>query len=117
MKTWLTKIKWFWRNLFSWKLPLFKEIQVPTFQIVNNPMIRLSEIKARRFYIIDRNLITNRVNGRPSIFHSLPYMRSRTEIMEEEDKKVLSAINTAKYFSGNKKPDMYNDFKYSSVVE
>jgi len=30
-----------------------EEIFVPTFEIASNPTIRLSEIKARRFYIVD----------------------------------------------------------------
>jgi hypothetical protein len=31
-----------------------EEILVPTWEIAANPTIRLSEIKARRFYIVDR---------------------------------------------------------------
>ena len=31
-----------------------EEILVPTFEIAANPSVRLSEIKARRFYIVDR---------------------------------------------------------------
>ncbi len=31
-----------------------EEILVPTFEIAANPTVRLSEIKARRFYIVDR---------------------------------------------------------------
>ena len=31
-----------------------EEILVPTFEIAANPQVRLSEIKARRFYIVDR---------------------------------------------------------------
>ena len=31
-----------------------EEVLVPTFEIATNPTIRLSEIKARRFYIVDR---------------------------------------------------------------
>jgi len=31
-----------------------EEVLVPTFEIATNPQIRLSEIKARRFYIVDR---------------------------------------------------------------
>ena len=33
-----------------------KEILVPTFEIASNPTIMLSEIKARRFYIVDRKV-------------------------------------------------------------
>jgi small-conductance mechanosensitive channel len=31
-----------------------KEILVPTFEICSNPCINLSEIKSRRFYIVDK---------------------------------------------------------------
>ena len=31
-----------------------EEVLVPTFEIAANPTVRLSEIKARRFYIVDR---------------------------------------------------------------
>lgn len=31
-----------------------EEILVPTFEIAAHPTVRLSEIKARRFYIVDR---------------------------------------------------------------
>jgi len=33
-----------------------EEILVPTFEIASNPQIKLSEIKARRFHIVDRLL-------------------------------------------------------------
>ena len=33
----------------------FEEIMVPTFEIVASPTVYLSEIKARRFYIVDRS--------------------------------------------------------------
>jgi len=31
-----------------------EEVLVPTFEIAVNPQIRLSEIKARRFFVVDR---------------------------------------------------------------
>ncbi len=31
-----------------------KEFPVPTFKFVKNPTVQISEIKARRFYIVDR---------------------------------------------------------------
>jgi len=36
-----------------------EEVLVPTFEIAVNPQIRLSEIRARRFYIVDRAGIKN----------------------------------------------------------
>lgn len=32
------------------------EIMVPTFEICANPTVKLSEIKARRFYIVDKDM-------------------------------------------------------------
>lgn len=32
-------------------------ISIPTFEIASNPTIKLSDIKARRFYIVDRSII------------------------------------------------------------
>lgn len=89
----VSKIKRFWYRLFPYHFSLMREITFPAFQIVENPVIRLSEFKARRFYIIDRALISDRDwGGRPSMFHRLPYMRNEAEIMAEEDEKVFSAI-------------------------
>ena len=55
-----------------------EEILVPTFEIAANPQIRLSEIKARRFYIVDR-----------------AQMKAKEAIQKEEDTEILSAIDTA----------------------
>ena len=35
------------------------DLEVPTLEIVSNPTLKLSEIKARRFYIVDRAQITS----------------------------------------------------------
>jgi hypothetical protein len=54
-----------------------EEVFVPLFEIGVNPQIRLSEIKARRFYIVDRI-----------------QMKSKEAIQKLEDTEVLAAINS-----------------------
>ena len=55
-----------------------EEILVPTFEIATNPTIRLSEVKARRFYIVDRAQI-----------------KAKEAIQKEEDLNIFNAIGTA----------------------
>ena len=55
-----------------------EEILVPTFEIATNPTIRLSEVKARRFYIVDRAQI-----------------KAKEAIQKEEDTNIFSAILAA----------------------
>jgi hypothetical protein len=55
-----------------------EEILVPTFEIATNPTIRLSEIKARRFYIVDRAQI-----------------KAKEAIQKEEDLNIFNAILAA----------------------
>jgi len=55
-----------------------EEILVPTFEIATNPTIRLSEVKARRFYIVDRAQI-----------------KAKEAIQKEEDLNIFNAIVTA----------------------
>lgn len=55
-----------------------EEILVPTFEIATNPTIRLSEVKARRFYIVDRAQI-----------------KAKEAIQKEEDLNIFNAINAA----------------------
>ncbi len=55
-----------------------EEILVPTFEIATNPTIRLSEVKARRFYIVDRAQI-----------------KAKEAIQKEEDTNIFRAINAA----------------------
>ena len=52
-----------------------EEILVPTFEIATNPTIRLSEIKARRFYIVDRAQI-----------------KAKEAIQKTEDLNIFNAI-------------------------
>lgn len=52
-----------------------EEILVPTFEIATNPTIRLSEVKARRFYIVDRAQI-----------------KAKEAIQKEEDLNIFNAI-------------------------
>lgn len=52
-----------------------EEILVPTFEIATNPTIRLSEIKARRFYIVDRAQI-----------------KAKEAIQKEEDTNILTTL-------------------------
>jgi hypothetical protein len=55
-----------------------EEILVPTFEIATNPTIRLSEVKARRFYIIDRAQI-----------------KAKEAIQKEEDLNIFNAVSAA----------------------
>jgi len=52
-----------------------EEVLVPTFEIATNPQIRLSEIKARRFYIVDRAQI-----------------KAKEAIQKEEDTNIFTAL-------------------------
>lgn len=55
-----------------------EEILVPTFEIAANPTVRLSEIKARRFYIVDRAQI-----------------KAKEAIQKEEDTNIFAALVAA----------------------
>jgi len=55
-----------------------EEILVPTFEIAVNPTVRISEVKARRFYIVDRAQI-----------------KAKEAIQKEEDTQIFTAINAA----------------------
>lgn len=55
-----------------------EEVLVPTFEIAANPTVRLSEIKARRFYIVDRAQI-----------------KAKEAIQKEEDTNIFTALLTA----------------------
>jgi hypothetical protein len=55
-----------------------EEILVPTFEIAANPTVRLSEIKARRFYIVDRAQI-----------------KAKEAIQKEEDTNIFNALMAA----------------------
>jgi hypothetical protein len=53
-----------------------EELLVPTFEIAANPVIRYSEVKARRFYIVDRAQI-----------------RAKDSLQRQEDTVVFKVIN------------------------
>ena len=55
-----------------------EEVLVPTFEIAANPTVRLSEIKARRFYIVDRAQI-----------------KAKEAIQKEEDTNIFNALSAA----------------------
>ena len=55
-----------------------EEILVPTFEIATNPTIRLSEVKARRFYIVDRAQI-----------------KAKEAIQKEGDTNIFNAIEAS----------------------
>ncbi len=55
-----------------------EEILVPTFEIAAYPTIRLSEIKSRRFYIVDRAQI-----------------KAKEAIQKEEDTNIFNALHAA----------------------
>lgn len=52
-----------------------EEVIVPTFEIATNPQVRLSEIKARRFFIVDRAQI-----------------KAKEAIQKEEDTNIFRAL-------------------------
>ena len=54
------------------------KILVPTFEIAANPTVRISEIKARRFYIVDRAQI-----------------KAKEAIQKEEDTNIFGALSAA----------------------
>jgi len=55
-----------------------EEVLVPTFEIAANPTVRISEIKARRFYIVDRAQI-----------------KAKEAIQKEEDSNIFAALSFA----------------------
>lgn len=55
-----------------------EELLVPTFEIATHPTVRLSEVKARRFYIVDR-----------------AQMKAKEAIQREEDTNIFTTINAA----------------------
>lgn len=55
-----------------------EELLVPTFEIATNPSIRLSEIRARRYYIVDRAQV-----------------RAKDAIQRQEDVEVFKVISNA----------------------
>lgn len=55
-----------------------EEILVPTFEIAANPQVRLAEIKARRFYIVDRCQI-----------------KAKEAIQKEEDANIFNGLTAA----------------------
>ena len=61
-----------------------EELLVSTFEIGVNPTIKLSEIKARRFYIVDR-----------------AQMKAKEAIQKAEDTEILAAIDAAVPSSNN----------------
>lgn len=67
-----------------------RRVSIPAFKIVNNTIIQLSEIKQRRFSIIDRKPILGMGNSsRTSIFHQRPYERfDADEILFETISKM-----------------------------
>ena len=60
-----------------------EEIIVPTFEIAAHPTVRLSEIKARRFYIVDRAQI-----------------KAKEAIQKEEDSNIFTALTAAATANG-----------------
>ncbi len=74
-----------------------EELLVPTFEIACNPTIKLNEIRARRYYIVDRAQV-----------------RAKDSIQRQEDLEVFKAISVAVStdhtvtVSGNLSPDNIN---------
>lgn len=55
---------------------LCKKVKFPTFKIEKNPIINISEVKSRRFYIIDRAQI-----------------KAKERMIREEDRDIFLKIN------------------------
>lgn len=55
-----------------------EELMVPTFEIATNPTIKLNEIRARRFYIVDRAQI-----------------RAKDSLQRQEDYEIFQVISNA----------------------
>lgn len=55
-----------------------QRVTVPTFEVVSNPTVRLSDVKRRRFNIIDRAV-----------------QKARTEIMSQEDDDIFAALDAS----------------------
>jgi len=80
-------------------------VTVPQFEIVSNPTIRISDIKTRRFNLIDRyqkDAIVIRPNGyigRRSKYNGntvrMAVQKARDEIMAQEDAAVFAALDAA----------------------
>lgn len=84
MSTWFEKVKeyfdksWWNKYLDNNLRTDTRKIQIPTFEIASNPTIRISEMRARRFYLIDRAQI-----------------QARATAQSEEDARIFDAINRA----------------------
>ena len=55
-----------------------QRVTVPTFEVVSNPTVRLSDVKRRRFNIIDRAV-----------------QKARSEIMSQEDDNIFAALDAS----------------------
>ena len=53
-------LSWIYYSRFGIRKNVGKRIQTPLFKMEDHPTIRLSEIKSRRFYIVDRDQIKPR---------------------------------------------------------
>lgn len=75
-----------------------EEILVPTFEIAAYPTIRLSEIKARRFYIVDRAQI-----------------KAKEAIQKEEDTNIFGALMAAAENKGTQIVTQVSDLATGSL--
>jgi len=109
-------------NIKSVKFPRFNRVTVPQFEIFSNPIIRMDEIKSRRFDLIDRHktiqnkFIHNKIvinsDGKTDLFTKSVKLRSRffvmdkvvekarQDIMDQEDASIFQIIDNISY-----KPD------------
>jgi hypothetical protein len=79
-----------------------EEILVPTFEIAANPTVRLSEIKARRFYIVDRAQIKAKEaiqkEEDTNIFNALLAAVPTTQVVANIGSLAVASLNTAYRF-------------------
>lgn len=101
-KIWSAYARWKIRRLWlrltgrRFPLPLMQEIKIPTFKIVENPVIRISEIKARRFYIVDRAQIQAKHSISPDGDPRYQARPLSTKI-PNEDLELLRSVESASH--------------------
>lgn len=95
-------------------------VTVPQFQIFSNPTIKISDVKSRRFNLIDRyeekrgfrhNRVSITARGKTLFYKrnrrfsviDRAVQKARQEIMNQEDANIFAALDAAGTEAGNKK--------------
>lgn len=80
-----------------------QRVTIPTFEIFSNPIIRIADVKRRRFHLIDRGQRGLRIdsNGKASYDRGMRNIlnqvvqKARQQIMQQEDEEIFKALNAA----------------------